>query len=597
MRNRLLLAWVMSILCIGIGAFQTEAATLPVQSVLQQQEVVKIQGDWLFFENELYDGLEPPEIYERGKRVTIPQEFEAITGNVNGYGTYVTQVEIPASYKGQVLAIRSPYQYSAMALYVNGERIATSGQVGRTEAEHVTMLESQTGYFKVEESVITIAIQISSFAHIRGGLANPLFIGEASLVDRQFQQQVYFIIVLLGIILAVGILTLIIGLLRREEKAFLAFALFCFSIVVRTLMTVPFIYRLLPIDISYVTATKLEYIATCLTAMFYVWFIYYLYRDLFKRSVVVFNSVILATIVLITLFTQPLFFQQVFFILGVSQFIVVMYIAVVFRNALKHRRRFIIPNCIGVAITLGGMITDYFSGVGIINVFPMTLFCLTINVIIVVMSIANRYAQQFTETAQLNEELVQMNNTLDETIRQRTAELSKANERLHKQAMYDSLTGIYNRQYLNDTLPFIFNEAKTKQEPFSIMMFDLDEFKKYNDFYGHLEGDAILQTVTQIVAAQLPDDIIFVRYGGEEFILLMPNYTKEQAYAIAEHLRGIVHDTQLVHEGRMQGYVTISGGVATLADKYETPRALIEAADQALYTAKRSGRNKVYMTT
>jgi diguanylate cyclase (GGDEF)-like protein/PAS domain S-box-containing protein len=173
------------------------------------------------------------------------------------------------------------------------------------------------------------------------------------------------------------------------------------------------------------------------------------------------------------------------------------------------------------------------------------------------------------------------------------AELETANDRLSKLATTDELTGLSNRRELNRLLDLETKRGAREGLPLSVLLIDVDHFKAFNDTYGHVEGDRCLQEVAAAIwkATRRPSDSC-ARYGGEEFAVLLPNTSEEGARARAEIIRNAVASLKRTHSGNETGHVTISIGVVTSSGELGHPE-LLELADNALYSAKRSGRNKV----
>ncbi|CAB3843889.1 hypothetical protein LMG26689_01629 [Achromobacter animicus] len=166
---------------------------------------------------------------------------------------------------------------------------------------------------------------------------------------------------------------------------------------------------------------------------------------------------------------------------------------------------------------------------------------------------------------------------------------------LARQAQTDGLTGIANRRTFDDTLQVEWAAARRDRTPLSLLFLDADHFKRYNDRYGHQEGDVLLRTLalTFQKKARRPRDLA-ARYGGEEFVVLLPETGLEQAQDIAEGIRRAVAELAVAHEDNEGGIVTVSIGVATaLPQGDDGSAALVEAADAAVYQAKESGRNCV----
>lgn len=159
---------------------------------------------------------------------------------------------------------------------------------------------------------------------------------------------------------------------------------------------------------------------------------------------------------------------------------------------------------------------------------------------------------------------------------------------LEKRSITDSLTGLMNRGYIEERLIEEINQAQRHRFPMSLLMIDVDEFKSYNDTFGHIEGDAALRMVAAVLKETLRAADVAARYGGEEFAVLLPQTGPEEAAAIAERLRQRVERTAFPKR-----QVTISIGIAGYSSEFAEPKDWIDAADHALYRAKELGRNKV----
>ncbi len=159
---------------------------------------------------------------------------------------------------------------------------------------------------------------------------------------------------------------------------------------------------------------------------------------------------------------------------------------------------------------------------------------------------------------------------------------------LREQATTDTLTGLLNRRCISDLLQDELNRAHRLSSTFSVVMFDIDHFKAVNDTYGHEAGDTVLKSVSTLVQSRLRDVDALARWGGEEFIVLLPGTAIHGALALANTCREILADSPMKEIGQ----VTASFGVATYTQE-KSMRALIRRADDALYAAKNNGRNRV----
>ena len=173
--------------------------------------------------------------------------------------------------------------------------------------------------------------------------------------------------------------------------------------------------------------------------------------------------------------------------------------------------------------------------------------------------------------------------------------LAHAKLELAKLARTDPLTQLSNRLRLHEDLVAVHERARRSGRPFAVALCDLDGFKSYNDTYGHLEGDEALRRVGLTIANHVRAGDGAYRYGGEEFLILLPDDSAEQAVIGMERLRGAIQDLAIPHASRRPpGVVTLSIGVAEWdPDQNETPAQVLAAADVALYAAKQHGRNRV----
>jgi two-component system cell cycle response regulator len=165
---------------------------------------------------------------------------------------------------------------------------------------------------------------------------------------------------------------------------------------------------------------------------------------------------------------------------------------------------------------------------------------------------------------------------------------------LYEASVSDPLTGIYKRDHFDSRLVSEISFALRHGSELSMLLFDIDHFKKVNDGYGHPAGDAILQQLTAFIQPRLRTEDIFARYGGEEFVIVLRSSAIEQAASVAERLRQAIEQHGFDHGG-LRIPITVSIGVAGLNDCDETAESpsLLAVADRRLYAAKRSGRNRV----
>jgi len=185
---------------------------------------------------------------------------------------------------------------------------------------------------------------------------------------------------------------------------------------------------------------------------------------------------------------------------------------------------------------------------------------------------------------------------LDQEIKKRLwaeQELTQSNHRLKDQVMHDGLTGLHNRRYLEESLGREESRARRSGGSLSIMMIDIDDFKRFNDTLGHAAGDAVLRAMGQYLLMAARGEDIVCRYGGEEFVLAMSQAPHDTVLNRAENLRNGVQQLAIEYEGRRVGPITVSVGIGIFPDHGDSVQAVLRAADAAMYEAKELGRNRV----
>jgi diguanylate cyclase (GGDEF)-like protein len=204
--------------------------------------------------------------------------------------------------------------------------------------------------------------------------------------------------------------------------------------------------------------------------------------------------------------------------------------------------------------------------------------------------------QQESTTEAMQEHLKAAKKELASTLAEHTA-LALANLRLRDtlriQSIRDPLTGAFNRRYMVESLERELHRATRSERPLGAILVDIDHFKKYNDTYGHEAGDALLKELAKFLQSQVRGGDIACRYGGEEFVLILPEASPEVTLRRAEQMREGVKRLNIIHNGQPLGRITLSLGVAGFPGDGQTHDELLRAADAALYQAKERGRDRV----
>ena len=162
-----------------------------------------------------------------------------------------------------------------------------------------------------------------------------------------------------------------------------------------------------------------------------------------------------------------------------------------------------------------------------------------------------------------------------------------------RQSLHDPLTGLYNRRYLEEHLQRELLRGERRHRPLTVVMLDVDHFKRFNDRHGHAAGDALLAKVGQTLREMVRNEDVACRYGGEEFTLVLPETDRGTGLRRAEEIRAAIGAITVLHAREVLGPVTASLGLAVYPEDAKDGASLVQLADAALYRAKHAGRNRV----
>lgn len=588
-----------------------------------KNEIIALDGDWAFYWDQL---LEPTAVDQGVFSGYVPfpsswNKYEIDGEKIPGSGSATYQLTFTAT-ENQILALKLPKVRTAYKLWVNGELIASAGTLGTTRAATVPQYLPQVVSFNALNGDNEIILQMSNFHMSSGGLLSSILISsETQLLALRYHGLAYELF-LFGALMMMGLYHLALFAFRRKDRAPLYFGLFCILVATRTLLIgESFLYFALP-DLNFAVTRKIQTLTYYLGVPLIIMFFRAILPDYFHimlTKIVLLMGLIYTTFVILAPTNvysaiNPLY--QVWTI-----FLIIYLFATLLKIALHKEKN-------STLIILGGLALIATGFMDIITLSPwfndswppllQMVFQGDANSSTGQLIFATLYslllAKTFTESLEyrtiMGEKLAEMNDHLDELVAQRTRELTASNDRVEQQnfelelinhelqrlSLRDPLTELWNRRKYDETIVLEWQRCLRQQRPISLLFIDVDYFKNYNDMYGHVAGDASLIKIgdTLRVALSRPTDMV-VRYGGEEFIVLLAETGKDEALHNANRLRAKVEALAIPHQGSaVNDCITISIGVATLLPHPHTRHEqLVEIADKALYHAKSNGRNQV----
>lgn len=199
---------------------------------------------------------------------------------------------------------------------------------------------------------------------------------------------------------------------------------------------------------------------------------------------------------------------------------------------------------------------------------------------------------RFDDAVEVDQLVQELAETVAQNIAMSFASLA-LQEELRYQSLRDPLTGLFNRRYLQESLTREINRAHRKQQFIGVMILDIDHFKSFNDTYGHIAGDRVLQDVSAFIRSEIRQYDIACRYGGEELVLILPDASIEETIVRAEEIRAGINQLKLEYDAKKLEAISVSIGVSCFPDDSVDVDGLINQADKALYKAKEAGRNCV----
>lgn len=524
----------------------------------EKQGLVNLNGEWEIYENKL---LEPPDL--KGEKPSgyfnIPGTLKA---NIKNSKYMTLRLKINAKDE-TVYGLRINGLLSASKIWVNGILHAEVGKVGTSfQDEHAIYLPAYA-YFSAESGVIDIVIQTSGYREVFPVIKVMEF-GTKSQVMNKYLLAVTIDLIIIGGLLVIQLLFLALYRRHQENKSLVYFAVLCLFIQLRCLfLNERVIVQFFP-DMHYEVLSKIAALTYYLYIPVYVLFLKEQFIGLPKKLIYV-SSIFGLGFGSICLVTQNIFYDRLSFF-GEGMLLAIAWMVLRFLiDRVRHKEKNALISLTAYIILIVTAFNDVLVNNG--------------------MNYGKYLAQIGTFVFAILETYILAINYSDEI--KKTQKLEAANKMIYESSIRDSLTGLYNRSYIEKMLDDMLESYLNKGSHFSIIMFDIDYFKSINDTYGHLVGDEVLVKVAEIIKENLRYMDYAGRYGGEEFIVLLHNTNIQKAVELAEKIRRSIE--HFAWGDKLK--ITISGGV--YENNSDQKNEAIENADKLLYQAKEKGRNRI----
>ncbi len=568
-------------------------------SDFSQRKTLALVGDWSFFWQQL---LDPDQVKESQKKPTLLKgrggwqsathclDYDAI-----GFATY--HLDVVLQQGASNLAIRIPQIESAYRLYIDAELMSFGGLVAATESAGIPGYNSAIVRIPDGFKVFSITIQVSNYHSSWGGLWAPIVLGDIDSLYIMERDNVALSLFIMGALLITAIHSLIQFFLRPADNTPLVFACLCLLLFLREFTVEHMSFALSALAGGFVLITKLNFFSFYASIPTALYFFHLSYRQQFHRQFCILIYVVCVVFAVFVLFFPTRYFGTSFNIFQGIAVVVMLYMLQRMWVAMSKKQK-------GAGVMLiGSLIAFFFAVNDILNVNSMitTGRFFSLGIIGFIMSQSFVTNSRFNHLIDNNETLTDrlkdrnadlelMSELLETKVEQRTRQLKLANKELKALANNDPLTNTFNRHGLQQFIQAAFERYRRSQETFCIVLIDYDHFKEVNDTYGHDVGDTVLLKGSDLIKSRIREQDKLARWGGEEFLILLPNTDLRGALAVANKLRNAINADPIGQPVSVD--ISVTGGVAQVnqTDTFET---LFKRVDDALYQGKQNGRNRI----
>jgi diguanylate cyclase (GGDEF)-like protein len=607
------------IICCLICTFSTSLLSAPllfdqsVPTVDLQKEFkngkASLAGEWALSWGEWTPLADIASSQANFKIVQLPNFVSALvdskTLNENRFGTYILKLNnLKRTFNEPAIRMRNVNDaWQAWWIDESGDTqfLGESGKISKNYEAQQMRFKTQILQLPQNVNSGTLVVYLSAQLYKRAGMYGAFDVRELESANKALLSDLASRVALIAIGLLVVFQNILFYVFRPKERVLLLLAVFAFSVLLRAAVSTDYVYYLLGDPAYFDILLRLEYITIVWPAVAVAHFFSCLYPAKFSDRAVQFGYLIMALVVTFTLLmplkqvVDNLFYYQGF--LGIFSFYT-MWLVINSMILTSYRSTLMI---VSFFVLFGGVVNDIFAALS----SSYNLYISEYTLFLFLFSQTQYHSLRFVSALDMAEHLT---NNLQQEVAQKTNELSIRNRELEDKADYlkiqhdrikelsetDHLTGLYNRQTFDGYFELKFIEAIQKTENFSLVMFDIDNFKEINDGHGHQVGDACLKAMAEYLRqTNLRKNDFVARYGGEEVVIVLSNTDINGAAEISQRICDGLSQIKLGAE-QDSIVLTASFGVAELVyNQASNTTQLLKLADDALYQAKARGKNQV----
>tara|TARA_R110002153_G_scaffold940_4_gene4264 strand:- start:3003 stop:4901 length:1899 start_codon:yes stop_codon:yes gene_type:complete len=568
---------------------------------LSEVNSVPLSGNWEFYWQKLLTPSQIDNSKNESTHINVPHAWVRSTLDgqplpTHGVATY--RVNVLTNKKYANLSLKIPTIGTAYKLYIDDDLVSEGGKIGFTQETSEPGYNPEIILFEPKSDKFSITIQVSNHDFYWGGMWTTVRLGVNHNIHQEQYRQTLRSTFLLAIFLTVAIFNLIQFTLRTTDPLPILIALTCILLALREIESSQVLYFTGIAHWSFATNARVDFLSFYAASPLVIAYFHITFWQEYNKKLMAVIYALCTIASLFVVFTPPEIFSQT---MPLFQGLIVLVMPYVFWGlikAIKHKRYSARLLTMGTIFLFAIVLNDILYNRDIIDTtvmisFGLVTFILCQNYLTYTRFIdagkQNRYLSKTLE--ERNEELQNFSQSLEENVKKRTDELAKANEKLGELAHKDMLTELPNRRGMMVFIEDAIINYRQNNTPFCLLVLDFDKFKKLNDTLGHEAGDKVLTEGATLMRQVLRDQDEVARWGGEEFLILLPSTPIKGAEIIANKLKDSLKETLTKSIGMP---VSVTIGIAEF-EKTDTLGSCFQRADKALYLGKNNGRDIVVL--